>query len=183
MKTDLTTLKKKVAHATAKPRAHAAAKSTPVKYIKKVDLNALPEGMNPKLAQTVRNVGLTTDPSLQPKNGATHCNQAADKYARQFGYKGLEDKHGVPMMATDMFRKMNAPGSGWKKVSAQEAIDAAKNGKLVFAAVPGSPHGHIAAVTGQWSPGVPGISQAGSKPNFEFGVWRRPEPANYFVKE
>ena len=172
---------KKVAAKSTKP---AKAKSTKASgHIKKVDLNHLPPGMNPDLAHKVRNVGLTTVPSLQTKNGVTHCNQAADKYARQFGYKGLEDKHGNPMMATDMYKKMNAPGSGWRKVSGADAIKAAQSGKMVFAACPGTPHGHIAAVTGQYAPGVPGVSQAGSPPNFEFGTWRRKEAPTYFVRD
>jgi len=165
-----------------KQRTTTTKAATSAKYITKVDLNNLPRGMSPKLADKVRGMGLTTDPALQPKNGVTHCNQAADKYAREFGYRGLEGKNGAPMLANDMYAKMNAPGSGWKKVSAQGAIDAAKDGKMVFAAVQGHPHGHIAAVTGEWAPGVPGVSQAGSPPNFEFGKWRREAPT-YFVKE
>ncbi|MFO0598891.1 MAG: hypothetical protein U0228_26525 [Myxococcaceae bacterium] len=167
------------------PKKPAATQRTTKKYIEKVDLNRLPPGMNPELAQRVRKIGLTTDPTLQPTSHptVTHCNQAADKYAVQFGYKGFQDKHGNPMVANDMFRKMNAPGSGWKKVSAAEAIQAAKDGKLCFAAVAANGHGHIAAVTGEWAPGVPGISQAGSPPNFEFGTWRRKETPTYFVRE
>jgi hypothetical protein len=173
--------KKRVARTAPKPKAARTTKATG-KYVQKIDLNNPPPGMSSKLTQRVRDIGLTTDPKLQPGGGATHCNQAADKYARGFGYKGLEDKNGNPMMANDMFKKMNAPGSGWKKLTAQEAIDAAKNGKMVFAAVQGNPHGHIAAVTGEWSPGVPGVSQAGSPPNFEFGKWRRKETPTYFVQ-
>ncbi|MFT3712446.1 MAG: hypothetical protein QM817_32775 [Archangium sp.] len=167
------------------PKKPAATQRAAKKYIEKVDLNHLPPGMNPALAQKVRKIGLTTDPALQPSSPptVTHCNQAADKYARQFGYKGLEDKNGNPMLANDMFKKMNAPGSGWKKVSAAEAIQAAKDGKLCFAAVSAAGHGHIAAVTGEWAPGVPGVSQAGSPPNFEFGQWRRKETPTYFVRE
>lgn len=171
------------AHKTAKPVKAAKTTRSGGKYIEKIDPNHPPAGMSPKLIDKVKGMGLKTDPALQPKNGVTHCNQAADKYARQFGYRGLEDKHGNPMMATDMYKKMNAPGSGWKKVSAADAIKAAKDGKLCFAACPGSPHGHIAAVTGEWKPGVPGISQAGSPPNFEFGQWRRSTPPTYFVRE
>ena len=33
------------------------------------------------------------------------------------------------------------------------------------------------------APGVPGVSQAGSVPNFEFGKWRRKETPTYFVHE
>ena len=169
---------------TAAPRARATrTRSATGKYIEKVDLKKLPPGMSTRLAQRVRDIGLTTDPSLQPGHGATHCNQAANKYANGFGYHGFEDKRGSPMVANDMFKKMNAPGSGWKKVTAQEAIAAANEGKLAFAAVKGEPHGHIAAVTGEYAPGVPGISQAGSPPNFEFGQWRRKEAPTYFVRE
>lgn len=174
---------------TQRAQARAAAartqKTAAKKYIEKVDLQHLPAGMNPALAQKVRNIGLTTDRALQPTKNptVTHCNQAADRYAVQFGYKGLEGKNGQPMLANDMFKKMNAPGSGWRKVTAQEAIDAAKKGKLVFAACAAKGHGHIAAVTGEWAPGVPGISQAGSPPNFEFGKWRRSDPPTYFVRD
>jgi hypothetical protein len=185
--TDSTTTRNRAASTQRAADAAAARRTTKTstKLIEKVDLNHLPPGMNPQLAQKVRAIGLTTDKSLQPTRNptVTHCNQAADKYAAQFGYTGLRGKSGDPMMANDMFKKMNAPGSGWRKVSAQEAIAAAKDGKLVFAACASkSGHGHIAAVTGEWAPGVPGVSQAGSPPNFEFGQWRRRETPTYFVQ-
>lgn len=169
----------------AKPRPAAQKKQVTKKakgYISKVDLANLPKGMNPKLAEKVRKIGLTTDKSLQPgypKKGTTHCNEAAHKYAKQFGYDGFKG-----LNADKMNKLMSNPKSGWHKVTEAEAIQAAKDGKMAFASVPaskGHAHGHIAAVTGEYAPGVAGISQAGSN-NYEFGTWRRETPS-FFVRD
>ncbi len=168
-----------------------AATTAPVKgKLKNIDLKHLPPGMNPELAKRVKALGLNTDKSLQPtgkrgtKSRTTHCNQAFNKYAKQFGYTGFMNKKGEPMLANDMFKKMSAPGSGWRAVSAKEAIQAAKDGKLAVAsAINKGGHGHVAAITGEFSPGVPGISQAGGS-NFEFGTWQsRSEKPTYFVRD
>lgn len=168
----------------AKPRPAAQKKKVAKKksYIEKVDLANPPKGMNPKLAEKVRKIGLTTDKSLQPdypSPGTTHCNEAAHKYAKQFGYDGFKG-----LNADKMNKLMSNPKSGWHKVTEAEAIQAAKDGKMAFASVPaskGHAHGHIAAVTGEYAPGVAGISQAGSN-NYEFGTWRRETPS-FFVRD
>lgn len=168
----------------AKPRPAAQRQVTKKAkgFISKVDLANLPKGMNPKLAEKVRKIGLTTDKTLQPgypKKGTTHCNEAAHKYAKQFGYDGFKG-----LNADKMNKLMSNPKSGWRKVTEAEAIQAAKDGKMAFASVPaskGHAHGHIAAVTGEYAPGVAGISQAGSD-NYEFGTWRRETPS-FFVRD
>lgn len=138
--------------------------------------------MNPALAGKVRAIGLTTDRSLQPGHptkGTTHCNEAANRYAKQFGYTGLKG-----LNADKMNKLMSNPKSGWHKVTEAQAIAAAKAGKLTFGSVPASAkhaHGHIAAVTGEWAPGVAGISQAGTN-NYEFGTWRRETPS-FFTRD
>lgn len=172
---------------TSTARSAAAAKSpkaakTTGKYISKIDVAHPPKGMNPALAGKVRAIGLTTDKALQPgypTKGTTHCNQAVDKYAKQFGYSGFKG-----LNADKMNKLMSNPKSGWHKISQTEAIAAAKAGKLTVASVPASAkhaHGHIAAVTGEWAPGVAGISQAGTN-NYEFGTWRRESPS-FFTRD
>ena len=172
---------------TSSTRSATAAKSpkatkTTGKYISKIDVAHPPKGMNPALAGKVRAIGLTTDKALQPgypTKGTTHCNQAAHKYATQFGYDGFKG-----LNADKMNKLMSNPKSGWHKVTEAEAIQAAKDGKMAFASVPaskGHAHGHIAAVTGEYAPGVAGISQAGSN-NYEFGTWRRETPS-FFVRD
>ena len=172
---------------TSSTRSATAAKSpkatkTTGKYISKIDVAHPPKGMNPALAGKVRAIGLTTDKALQPgypTKGTTHCNQAVDKYAKQFGYSGFKG-----LNADKMNKLMSNPKSGWHQISQAEAIAAAKAGKLTVASVPASAkhaHGHIAAVTGEWAPGVAGISQAGTN-NYEFGTWRRESPS-FFTRD
>jgi hypothetical protein len=89
----------------------------------------------------------------------TSCNQAFNAYAARHGFRGFEG-----MVANQMFKAMKA-GNGWRQVSAPEAIRMAQQGKLV------------AAVIGEYTPGVPGIAQAGVR-TFEWGPvtasWARP---------
>lgn len=146
--------------------------------------------MNAALAGKVR--GLNMANKWLKKGSTTFCNQAVGAYAHTFGYRGFDSKDGSPMIANLMYRKMSAPGSGFHTVDAQGAIDAAKSGKMVIAAYhndtpkkgrpDGLKPGHVAAVTGEWAPGIPAVSQAGTT-NFEFGTWRNPHAPTYFVKD
>jgi hypothetical protein len=124
------------------------------------------------------------------KGRTTFCNQATHAIASKLGYRGFGG-----LVANQMFTKMSQPGSGFRKVSAQEAIRLAKEGKLVVAAKynntrragrpDGRAPGHVAVVVGEARPGVPGIAQAGRK-TFEFGAvtqgFGRTAPT-YFVRE
>ncbi len=142
-------------------------------------------GANPKLAKMVKSINIQR---FAKKGSVTFCNQAFNAYAAKHGFKGFQGK-----VANQMFTAMNKPGGGWKKVSAQEAMAAAKAGKLVAAGwynnkamknrPDGKAPGHIAAVIGEYSPGVPGIAQAGTK-TFEWGpiTLSRKNPT-YFVKQ
>lgn len=172
-------------HSTKTTSTKTATKKTrglPAGWVAKIDLAHPPKGMNPALAKKVRAMGVIDDPKLAPgypTKGTTHCNQAVDKYARQFGYKGF-----AGLNADKMHKLMSNPKSGWHKVSEAEAIKAAKAGKLTLESVPASRahlHGHIAAVVGELSPGKAGIAQAGSA-NYEWGGWRR-EKADFFVRD
>ncbi len=141
-------------------------------------------GPNPKLAQAVKAIHIDRFAS---RGRTTFCNQAFNAYAKQMGDKGFNG-----LVANQIYKKMNAPGSGWTKVSAQDAMAAAKDGKLVAAAwynsrnQPGRPDGkapgHVAAVIGEYAPGVPGIAQAG-RSTFEWGpiTATRANPT-YFVR-
>lgn len=142
-------------------------------------------GANPKLAAAVKSINIQ---QYHARGRTTFCNQAFNAYAKKMGYRGMEG-----LVANQMYTKMNAPGSGWKKVSAQEAIQAAKDGKLVAASwynsrsMAGRPDGkapgHVAAVIGEYAPGVPGIAQAGRN-TFEWGpVTASRKNPTYFVRE
>jgi len=121
------------------------------------------------------------------KGHTTFCNQAFNAYAGKLGYKGFQGK-----VANQMFTAMKAGKDGWHQVSAKEAMAAAKAGKLVAAGwynnkpqagrPDGKRPGHIAAVIGEYSPGVPGIAQAGTK-TFEWGpVTASRKNPTYFVR-
>jgi hypothetical protein len=141
-------------------------------------------GANSTLARAVKSLDIQR---FHARGHTTFCNQAFNAYAHKLGYKGMDG-----LVANQMFKKMSAPGSGWKRVSADEAIKAAKDGKLVAAAwynsrnMPGRPDGkapgHVAAVIGEYSPGVPGIAQAGRK-TFEWGpITATRKNPTYFVR-
>jgi hypothetical protein len=184
----MTTTHRSHAAQPSSPRPAAAVKAP--RSIRQLDLNNLPPGINPKLATKVR--GLNMANKWLKTGNTTFCNQAFNAYAHTFGYTGFDTKGGGTMIANLMNRKMSAPGSGFHKVDAQGAIDAAKAGKMVVASyhndkpAKGRPDGlrpgHVAAVTGEWAPGVPGVSQAGTH-NFEFGRWANPHAPTYFVKD
>ncbi|MFO0598032.1 MAG: hypothetical protein U0228_22210 [Myxococcaceae bacterium] len=110
-------------------------------------------GANPKLAKAVKSINIH---KYDAKNKKTFCNMAVDAYAKKLGYKGFSG-----LTANQMVAKMGKPGSGWHKVSAAEAIKAAKAGKLTVAGWTGKVHGHVAAVIGEYSPGKAAIAQAG----------------------
>lgn len=98
-----------------------------------------------------------------PGNGETHCNAFANDYARTgWGYTGLAGKNANAQLQT-----MRNPASGFREVSAQDAIKASVDGKLTMVAWANpSGHGHIAAVVGSIG-GRPAIAQAG-KNNYDF---------------
>ncbi len=142
-------------------------------------------GANPTLARAVRSIDIQR---FHARGHTTFCNQAFNAYAKKMGYGGFSG-----LIANQMYKKMSAPGSGFRRVSADEAMRAAKNGKLVCAAwynsrnQPGRPDGkapgHVAAVIGEYAPGVPGIAQAGRK-TFEWGpITATRKNPSYFVRE
>lgn len=144
----------------------------------------LAEGVNPALALAVRRINIG---QYKMRGSTTYCNQAFDAYAKQYGYRKLERA-----LANEMFKFMDRPANGWKRATAEQAIAAAAEGKLVAAAwynstprrgrPDGRAPGHIAAVVGEFAPGVPGIAQAG-RSTFEWGpitAAHLPNPT-YFV--
>lgn len=142
-------------------------------------------GANPTLARAVRSIDIQR---FRARGHTTFCNQAVNAYAHKLGYRGFNG-----LVANQMYKKMAAPGSGWKRVSADEAIAAAKQGKLVCAAwynsrnqagrPDGKAPGHVAAVIGEYAPGVPGIAQAGRQ-TFEWGpITATRKNPTYFVRE
>ena len=115
--------------------------------------SAKAQGVNPKLAAAVKASNIH---KYDAKKGVTYCNQAVNAYAQKLGYKGFQG-----LNANSMYAKMSKPGSGWTRATAAQAMAAAKAGKLTVAGWTGKVHGHIAAVIGEFSPGVPAIAQAG----------------------
>lgn len=110
-------------------------------------------GANPKLAAAVAAIHIHR---FDAKRGVTYCNMAVNAYAQKLGYKGFKG-----LTANQMYAKMSAPGSGWHKATAAQAMAAAKKGGLTVAGWSSKGHGHIAAVIGEFSSGVPAIAQAG----------------------
>lgn len=144
-------------------------------------------GRNEKLFAMVGNIQ-----RFKAEGVKTFCNLAFNVYAAKFGFREfVHAGERKDFIANEMFLAMSA-GNGWKKVTAQEAIAAAQEGKLVAAGWynrnrgtgrDGKSPGHIAMVLGEYSPGVPGIAQAGRK-TFSWGpVTENTRPATYFVYE
>ncbi len=142
---------------------------------------------NTNLQSVVKSVNIQR---FSAKGKTTFCNQAVHAIASKLGYKGFGG-----LVANQMISKMGTPGSGFRKVSAQDAINAAKQGKLVVAGKTnntpragrpdGKAPGHVAVVTGEFSPGVPGIAQAGRK-TFGWGSVNQgfgKTAPSYFVKD
>lgn len=142
---------------------------------------------NTNLQNVVKSVNIQR---FAAKGKTTFCNQAVHAIASKLGYKGFGG-----LVANQMISKMASPGSGFRKVSAQEAINAAKQGKLVVAGrtnntpragrPDGKAPGHVAVVTGEYAPGVPGIAQAGRK-TFGWGSVNQgfgKTPPSYFVRD
>lgn len=86
------------------------------------------------------------DPSLEPENGTTHCNQGARRVAQAMGCHDFDDES---LLADDMVAIMEAGGQ-WRKVSGSDATIHALGGGLGFAALSSlrlkEAHGHIAAI-------------------------------------
>lgn len=131
-----------------------SSKSSPPGIAKANQAKAAPAArVNPKLAQAVKAINIH---KYDAKKGVTYCNMAVNAYAKRLGYKGFEG-----LMANGMVSMMSKPGTGWRKATAAQAIDAAKKGQLTVAGWKGTAHGHISAVIGEYKPGVPAIAQAG----------------------
>lgn len=123
----------------------------------------------------------------------TYCNKAFAAYAAARGHPEFKGK-----LANQIYEHFTKPGSGWQRVSAAEAIVLAQQGEFVAGAhlnqlsakrwgparairPDGRAPGHVAIVLGEYSPGVPGIAQAGDQ-TFEWGpVTRSDVPLDYFV--
>jgi hypothetical protein len=141
---------------------------------------------NAQLHRTVQSINIQR---FRAQGRTTFCNQAVHAIASKLGYRGFGG-----LVANQMVRKMQSPGSGFRQVSAQEAIRMAQSGKLVVAGwynntpragrPDGRAPGHVAVVTGEFSPGVPGIAQAGRN-TFEWGSVRQgfgSKNVSYFVR-
>jgi hypothetical protein len=141
---------------------------------------------NAQLHRTVQSINIQR---FRAQGRTTFCNQAVHAIASKLGYRRFGG-----LVANQMIRQMQAPGSGFRQVSAQEAIRMAQQGKLVVAGwynntpragrPDGRAPGHVAVVTGEFSPGVPGIAQAGRN-TFEWGSVRQGfgnKNVSYFVR-
>ncbi|WP_224243218.1 hypothetical protein [Hyalangium gracile] len=88
-------------------------------------------------------------------------------------------------LANQQYEHLNTPANGYRVATAAEAMQAAAEGRIAFAAYRNpNGHGHIAAVVGE-TKGKPAIAQAGKK-NYDFvgvnyGFSNRSQPT-YFVR-
>lgn len=89
-------------------------------------------------------------------------------------------------LANQQYEHLNNPANGYHVATAAEAMQAAAEGKIAFAAYRNPKgHGHIAAVVGETA-GKPAIAQAG-KQNYDFvgvnyGFTKESRPT-YFVRD
>lgn len=134
---------------------------------------------NKKVSDTVAK--LNPRANYRAAHGQTFCNRFAADYASTLGDKSLQGK-----TANQQYDHLNSAASGYHKATAAEAMKAAAEGKISFAAYSNpNGHGHIAAVVGETA-GKPAIAQAGKK-NYNFtgvnyGFSKAHEPS-YFVHD
>jgi hypothetical protein len=127
-------------------------------------------GGNNPATSTVRQLGPTTNPEYQPRDGNTYCNIFTHDYMRA---RGLSEQEFPLQLAnnTNMWLQSSAAAEqGWKQVSAEEAQRFVNSGGIGLASRFNSAgHGHIAPIIeGQTEGGYPAISNVGAT-NFLFG--------------
>lgn len=95
-----------------------------------------------------------SNPLFEPKEGVTHCNQAADYVAHGLGCDDLRNSEGQALTANEMyyFMKSDMNKERWRPVTIGGTWVLSGKGALVFAAMndvelgePGG-HGHISTV-------------------------------------
>lgn len=99
---------------------------------------------------------------FQPKDGVTHCNEAAQYVCKKFGYDRFAGK-----LANEIIDIVNNDKK-WVKVTANDAAFAASEGRLVIAARKDQPHGHVCIVrpgtlemSAHWKENAPKIMNIG----------------------
>ena len=105
-----------------------------------------------------QNAAMANHAWAQSQNGTTYCNFATLSVGRATGVP-LSSLRGS---ANDVFKKLAAPGSGYHRVTAEQAQSLADDDQFVVAAEPHAGHGHVATVRPEGVPGDP--HPAGSGP-------------------
>jgi hypothetical protein len=141
----------------------ATGKTTATKAAAAAPKAAVAGKPNPKLAAAVDAINIQ---QYHKRGTTTFCSAALNAYAKQLGYNGFANK-----VANEQIKTMQSE-PGWHKTDAAGAIAAAAKGQLAVAGYynntpqagrpDGRKPGHVAAVIGEFSPGVPGIAQAGT---------------------
>lgn len=109
--------------------------------------------------------GMVKDPSLKAKaDGTTFCNQAVQQVCHLECYKEFDG-----LLANEIIEKMNG-SSEWLNVRSIQASDWAQRGGIGVAALPGTPHGHVAVLypgpmqtSGSLGRDVPIVANVGKK--------------------
>lgn len=131
--------------------------------------------VHPKISAVVS--ALNPKANFLAKGKQTFCNQFAAAYARMMGDTSLQGKTANQIISGPL-------SQDYHKVSADDAMKAAAEGKVAFAAW-SNPHGdgHIAAVVGE-TEGKPAIAQAGTT-NYNFAKvslgFGPSHPPSYYV--
>ena len=117
-----------------------------------------------------------SDPSLEPRDGVTHCNAGALRTAQAMDCHEFDRPDGEePMIADEMYTVMSLNRSGrWQKVDGEDFSAHALDGGLGYAALPSAllheEHGHIATgypapmqYSGSLGKNVPVVANVGGK--------------------
>jgi hypothetical protein len=131
------------------------------------------------------------EPSFIPKDKKTFCNFASFRVMQELGQPFFwnEDKNRI-MMASEMVTDMDARPELFSKFTSHDiAWKLASKGHLIFAALEGSPHGHIAPiyptdhmdVSGKWQSKVPLVSNVGIRNAVMGANYAFADPPNYYL--
>lgn len=122
--------------------------------------------MNPKAVSIKKSCDKwVIDPSMEPGNGLTHCNQGVMQICEE---NGIEDFLG--MTANQIYALM-FKSPKWQPIPMERASAAACDGIMVIAAIKGNPHGHVTVVypmlsqvySGKWGEDCPLVCNIGKK--------------------
>lgn len=131
---------------------------------------------------------VVADPALAPEKDAngtitkTKCNLAVQIVCEEMGYGDF-----LGMVANDIYALVKK-SKDWKRMSGEDASEAANEGKLAIAAVQGKPHGHVAILfpgpeiwSGHWNREAPSLANVGIRNGVMGASWAFAKEPEWFV--